>query len=287
MPLVTDNIQEARTAYNVLEARAQAAEQLAQTLQSTLDAVRKPPPRLGEVSDIRQVLLNREAENTRLRTQLQQAIVTKSDLPLASFIAAIGLAAAIGEATMPDRTISSLAVTLQTHLSLADASVGLQFFQPGVGTPSDSLSTTTFEVAKVPPQPGVPAPRNLYTVLQDKQAAYSDPVWAQFKTSSQPPSQPANDVVVAVAVVLNNTSAWNFPYLLQAATAIGNLEKTLAALVTAGRPSDAATAYATAVSSFLALTTALTGKSPAVAGDLLALTASADNVTRVARTLFP
>jgi hypothetical protein len=286
MPLVTDNIEEARTAYQTLEARAQTAEQLAQTLQSTLDQVKARPLRLEEVKDIRQVVLNREADNAQLRTQLQQAIVTKADLPLENFIASLGLAAAVGEATMPDRTISSLSATLQTHISMADSSVGLHFFQPGIDSPSDSLSSTSFEIAKVPPQAGVPAPRNLYIVLQEKQAVYSNPFWTRFKTSTQPPSQPANDVVVIVATALANTSAWNFPYLLQSATAIGNSEKTLAALVIAAQPSDAATAYTAAVSSLLALTTALANKPAAVAGDLLALTGSLDNVTRVARTLL-
>jgi hypothetical protein len=287
VPLVTDNIEEARTAYSALEARARSAEDLAQTLRAELDKVRaRPQLGIHDVHDIRQVLLNREADNEKLRIQLQQAIVTKADLALENFIASIGMAAAVGEATMQDRVISSLSATLQTYVTPTDTSVGLRFFQPGVDGHRDSLSSTTFEIARVPPPAGVPAPRNLYTVLLEKQNLYSNAFWARFTTNTSPPGQPANDIVVAVAVILANAGTWSFPYLLQSAAALGNSEKTLAALVSAVSPGNAATAYSAAVSLLLALTTALTNKRVAVAGDLLALTASLDNVTSVARTLL-
>jgi hypothetical protein len=287
VPLVTDNIEEARTAYSVLEVRAQRAESLAQTLQSALDNTRIRPGFIQDVHDIRQVLLDREAVNENLRVQLQQAIVTKADLPLENFIASIGLAVAVGQASMPDRTVPSLSASLQSYVTPTESSVGLRFFQPGVDGHPESLSTTTFQIALVPPAPGLRAPRNLYTVLLEKQSLYTNTFWARFVTSASPPAVPANDIVVALTAILANSGSWNYSYLLQSSMAVGNSEKALAALVSVALPGDAATAFSAAVSSLLALTTALAAKPTAVAGDLFALTASLDNVTSVARALLP
>ncbi len=289
MPLVTDNIDEARVAYSAMEARAQSAESLAQTLKTELDKARaaaRPPLGIQEAHDIRQVVLDREADNERLRTQLQQAIVTRADLPLESFIASLGMAAAVGEATMPDRTVSSLSATVQSYVTPSDTSVGLRFFQPGVDTHLETLSSTSLELARVPPPTGVPAPRSFYTVLLDKQSLYTDAFWAQFTTKSTPPGQPANDIVVAASTALANAGSWNFAYLLQSATAIANSEKSLADLAAAKVAGSAASSYSAAVTSLLALATALSNKSLPVAGDLLTLAASLDNTTRVARTLL-
>jgi len=288
MPLFTDDIEQARTAYTALEGRTKSVEQLAQTLQSALDDLKSRQPRDGEVvQGLRQRVLNLEADKEQLQVQVQHAVQAKADLPAQNFIAALGLAAAIGEATMPDRIISSISATVQSHIAMSDAIVGLHFFQPGVdGTPS-SLSSTSFEIAKVPPGPGAAPPRNLYLVLEDKQSVYTNPFWTRFTTTSQPPSQPAADIVAAIATVFANTAGWNFAYLLQSATAIGTLEKTLSSLVTAGLPGDRAAAYAAAVDSLLALTKALATKDLPVAADLLLLTASFDNTTSVARTILP
>ena len=282
MPLVTNNIGEARTAYAALETRAQNAERLAQSLQSAIDNRVVPRPILQNVLDIHQIALNREIDNLQLRTQLQTAIIAKADLRLQTFIAAIGLAAAIGEGSMPDRVIPTLSATIQSYLTLSGLDVGLSFFQPGVGADSGSLSMTTFEISKVPPQPGTPSPRNLYVVLQDKQQLYTNSFWAQFSTATSAATQ----IVAAVTGVLDNTGSWNFAYLLQAAIGIGNLEKTLSGLVTSSSPGSAATAFSSAVASFQALTTALSNKQQPVAGDVLALAASLANVTNAGRFLL-
>jgi hypothetical protein len=288
LPLVTDNIDEARAAYSALETRAQGAENLARTLKAELDKARAARPPLGiqEAHDIRQVVLNREADNERLRIQLQQAIVTRADLPLESFIASLGMAAAVGEATMPDRTVSSLSATVQSYVTPSDTSVGLRFFQPGVDTHLETLSSTSLELARVPPPTGVPSPRSFYNVMLGKQSVYSDPFWAQFTTNSTPPGQPANDIVVAASTALANAGSWSFASLLQSAIAIGTSEKSLADLASSKLPGKAASSYSTAVTSLLALTTALSNKSLPVAGDLLSLAASLDTITRVARTLL-
>ncbi len=288
MPLFTNDIEQARAAYSVLEGRTQSAEQLAQTLQSALDDLKARQPLSFELAQaIRQRALDREADNAKLQTQVQHAVQANADLPLQNFIASVGLAAAVGEATMPDRAIASISATVLSHLTLAGPTVGLRFFQPGVGVDPSSLSSTTFEIAKVPPQPGATAPRCLYSVLEDKQNVYTNSFWARFTTTSQPPSQPSANIVVAIAEVLANTGGWNFLYLLQSAAAIGTLEKTLSSLVTIALPVDKAAAYGISVDSLLALTKALGGKDVPVAGDLHALTASLDNTTGVARTLLP
>ena len=286
MPLVTDNIEEARVAYNALEGRAQSAEQLAQTLQSALTNEIAREPVTFRVSEIlRQHTLDREADNAQLTSQLQQALVVKADLPLQSFIASIGLASALGEATMPDRSISSVAATLQTHLQLAESVIGLRFFQPGIDRDSATLCTTTVQLAKVTPQPGVPAPRNLYTALEDKQSVYANAFWSKFVTT--PPSQPAADAEAAIALLLANAGVWTFANVLQATIAIATLEKSLSVLVSAAQPGTAATSFASAVNDLFVLTASLQITALPVAGDLLALTAALDNVTSAARALLP
>lgn len=288
MPLFTDDIEQARVAYSVLEGRTQSAEQLAQTLQAALDDLKARQPVSFELAQaIRQRALDREADNAKLQTQVQNAVQASADLPLQNFIAAVGLAGAIGEATMPDRAIGSISATVQTHLSLAGSAVGLRFFQPGIGVDPGSLSSTTFEIAKVPPPPDATAPRSLYSVLEDKQVVYTNSFWSRFNASGPPPSRPPAEIIVAIATVLANTGRWNFSYLLQSALAIGSLEKTLSSLISAALPGDSAAAYSVSVDSLLALTKALSAKDVPVAGDLLALTASLDNTTALARTLLP
>lgn len=287
MPLVTDNIEEARAAYRALEMRTQSAERLVQSLRSALQQARAlGPVSLENARDLRQIALNREADNERLRTQLQQAIVAKADLGLESLIAAVGLAAVLGEATMPDRVISQLSATLQSYVLSNRSGVGLRFFQTGIDPSPEALSSTSFQMSKIPPPPAVPAPRNLYAVLQDKQRVYTDPFWKGFVTNTQPPSNPAAQIVTAAATMLATAANWNFPYVLRSAGDIGKLEKTLSQLTAASVSASGAAAYSAAADSLLAVASALNNTPIPVAADLLSLTASLDNVTRVARTLI-
>jgi hypothetical protein len=287
LPLLTDNIEEARAAYGALEGRTLSAERLIESLQTALRETKAGEPiSFQQTQDIRQTALDREADNVRLREQLQQAIVLKADLPLQAFIASIGLASALGEATLPDRTITSLAATLQTHLIVAQSAVGLHFFQTGLDQEPASLSTTTFQLAKITPQPGAPAPRNLYSALQDKQSVYANEFWRKFTSATQPPSQPAADIEAAAAMLLASAASWNFPYLLQSALQIGNLEKTLSGLVAAALPGIASTQFEEAVNSFLVVIGKMQGNIQPVAGDLFALTGSLDAVTSAAKVLL-
>jgi hypothetical protein len=289
MPLVTDNIEEARIAYLALEQRARSTDQLVQDLKSALDDLQagRFPAAVQTAGDLSQVVLNLEAANASLRAKLEQAILLKADLPLQNFIASLGLAAAVGEATMPDRTIPSLSAMMRTYLTLSDSGPGFRFFQPGVDQDSSPLTTTTIEIAKVPPHAGTAAPRNLYSVLQDKQGLYTRSFWASFKTSGTSPSQPASDIVSAIATAFADTGSWNFVYLVRLATTVGTLEKNLSALVAATTPGANGAAYEAAASSLLALTRALTNKALPVVGDFLALVTSIDYVTGVARSLVP
>lgn len=287
MPLVTDNIEEARAAYNALETRNQSSERLVQVLRSALQQARaQGPVSLENARDLRQVALNREADNERLRTQLRQAIVAKADLGLESLIAAVGLAAALGEATMPDRVISQLSASVQSYLLLDRSGVGLRFFQTGIDPSPEALSSANFQISKIPPPPAVSAPRNLYAVLQDKQQVYTDPFWKGFVSNIQPPSNPAAQIVTVAATMLATASTWSFPYVLQSAGDIGKLEKTLSQLTAARVSASGAAAYSAAADSLLAVASALNNTPIPVAADLLSLTASLDNVTRVARTLI-
>jgi hypothetical protein len=287
LPLLTDNIEEARAAYSALEGRTLSAERLIESLQTALrEAKSGEPISFQQTLDIRQTALDREADNVRLREQLQRAIVVKADLPLQAFIASIGLASALGEATLPDRTITSLAATLQTHLIIAQSAVGLHFFQTGIDQEPGSLSTTTFQLAKITPQPGVPAPRNLYSAVREKQGVYANAFWRKFATATQPPSQPAADIESAAAMLLANAANWNFPYLLQSALEIGNLEKTLSSLVAAALPGIASTEFEEAANSFVGVLGNMQGNIQPVAGDLFALTGSLDAVTAAAKVLL-
>jgi hypothetical protein len=280
MPLRTDDILQARTAYGALEARAQSAEQRAEQLQTLVTELRKlPPAEVDVIALLRQRVLDLEAENIRLRTQLDQLAQLKTDLPLQNFVAAVGLAAAIGEASMPNRSIASMATKVQTYLAPAEQGVGLRFQQPELGAFAVGLSTTAFEIAKVPPAPGVQAPRSLYAVLQDKQQVLADPFFLRFA--------PATQVQVKIAELLANTGAWNFGYLLQGAAMMAAQERELAKQLAQQVPREAMAAYGAAVDALAALADSLTGKANPVAGDLLALVSALDLATGSLKTLLP
>jgi hypothetical protein len=287
LPLVTDNILEARSAYSALETRATSAETLAAALKANLDQLSARLPLSFELAQkIRQRAVDREADNAQLQRKTEEAVQATADIPLPNFIAALGLAAAVGEATMPDRAIPSMFVTVQSHIViLPDSSIGLRFFQPGVTGDPGSLSGTSLEIARIPPRSGENVPRSLYAVLEDKQSVFTATSWSQFGIASQPPEQPARDIVVAISVVLANTGSWSFPYLLKSAAVIAGFEKTLSTLLSAALPGDISSAFASAVASLESLTEALAAKAVPVIGDFLALTESMDATTRIVRSL--
>ena len=291
MPLVTNNISEARAAFASMEFRAQAAEQSVVTLKASLDGLSAAQQQLTKsVGTQLQYTTSQAQINGQLAAQ--QASQITPDVSLDDFIAALGLAVALGEATMPDRAISSVSVTVQSYLTattLADGTqeIGFRLYQPELGTPS-ALATTSFDLTKLAPQPGTPTPRSMYSVLQDKQAAFDNQFWSAF-ASGTPPVEPAPQIVVEISKVFANIGAWSFPCLLQEATTIAGLETTLAGLLGSAVPASKGTAYTAVVGALNTLTQALNPANRAnyVAGDLFALTAALDATTTIANMLLP
>jgi len=280
MPLFTDDMGQAQVAYRALESRAVGAERHAQALQAVIADLRaRLAVPFDDVASLRQRILDLEAENFKLRTQIDELARLKIDLPLQNFIASVGLAAAIGEASMPDRAITALAAKAQAYLAPSEGGVGLRFQQPELGALAVGLSATSFDLAKVPPPPGRPAPRNLYAVLQEKQRVFTNPFWSRF--------EPATRLVVEVAKILSDVGGWNFAYLAQSASALAALEKLLAPFVAEASPPETASAYTAAVDALSALADSLKAKANPVAGDLSALSAALDAVTNSIRTFLP
>jgi len=274
MPLITNDIEQARTAYRALEARALSAERHVKVLQDRLaELTAKPaPPHIIPV--LRDHILRLEAENIRLRNQADEAARLKTDVSLQNLIQAFSLAAAVGEASMPDRAIASLSATVSAHIVPDSAGAGIRFQPPELGGIANGLSETCFVLAKAPPQVGAATPRNLYVVLEDKQRIYADPLWARFEQ--------ARHVVGAIVKILADTGTWSFRYLLQEAASLAELEKSLASAVNNAMPGELSSAYGVAVGALTKLTDALGKKPNPVAGDLLALSAALDATTRAA-----
>ncbi|HEV2494497.1 MAG TPA: hypothetical protein VG204_15650 [Terriglobia bacterium] len=288
MPLLAQNLFEARAAYSALELRVQSAEQTTTTLQATVDNLRSTQ---SVIVDRAKLLTQYTVGQVQSNAQLtaDQAGRVSPDLPLDALISSLGLAVALAEASMPDRALNSVNVTLQTYLTFdANSKVaGVRLYQPELGQPN-ALATTSFEIAKVAPPAGTPAPRDLYAVLQDKQSLFTNPFWIRFAAGT-PPSQPAAQIVAEIAKVFANIGAWTLPFLVQEAAAIAGFETTLSALMAGTAPQERVSAFATVVAALSTLTKALdpATRSNFVAGDLHALEAALDATTRIAATLLP
>ncbi len=287
--LVAGNLDEARSAYAALQLRATSAEQKAVVLGTTIDALNTAQ---SAIVDHANLLALYTANQAQVNAQLtaQQASQVTPDANLQDFIANLGLAVALGEASMPDRAISSVTTTLQTFLTFnpgpdGKPQVGIRLYQPELGQPT-ALATTSFEIAKLPPAQGVPAPRNLYAVLQDKQAVFTNSSWARFVTGT-PPSAPSSQIVTEIAKVFAAVGSWSFPFIIQEAAAIAALETILSTLIVSHSPGVGATSYAGAVAALTALAATLNpdSRSNFVAGDLFALSAALDATTQIAKTL--
>jgi hypothetical protein len=292
MPLITGNISEARAAYATLEFRAQAAEQSATALKSSLDHLSATHQSLTQSVGLQVQYTTSQAQiNGQLAAQ--QASQIMPDVSLADFIATLGLAVALGEATMPDRAISSVSVSVQSYLTVAPGPgnvskvTGFRLYQPELGAPS-ALATTSFELTKLAPSPGTPALRSLYSVLQDKQAGFGNVFWSKF-SSGTPAVQPAQQIVIEISKIFASIGAWSFPYLMQEAATLAGLETTLAGLLGGSVPAQQAAAFTSVVGALSSLTASLNpaNRSNFVAGDLFALTAALDATTKIANTLLP
>lgn len=288
MPLVTDNINEARSAYVSLELLANATQQNVVTLRATVESLSSLQSTILDTARTQSDFTAAQiSTNAQLTTQ--QVTTVLPDITLDNLIAALGLSVALAEATMPDRAINSVQASVQSYLTFAPDSngvmvPGLRLYQPELGEPS-ALATTSFELAKTV-SAGAPAPRSLYTVLQAKQTTFADPFWAKF-TSGNPATEPAVSIVAEVGKVFSMTGNWSFPYLLQEASTIAGLETTLAGLLTGVTPANAVAAYTVSVQALTSLIQALGARSVHVAGDLFALATALDATTNLASALIP
>jgi hypothetical protein len=288
MPLIAFNLDQARSAYSALELRASAAELHISTLQNTVDTLKAAQ---ATVVDRAALLTQYTVAQAQSNAQLvaQQTSQVSPDISLESFIGTLGLAVALGEASMPDRAVNSVKATLQAYLTFdtgADGvskSVGVRFYQPELGQ-ATALMTASFEIAKVPPAPGVPAPRSLYNVLQSKQALYTSPFWMQFSAGT-PPAAPAAQIIAAISATFGAIGGWTLPFLIGQASTIATLETTLAARVAATGQADAVAAYSSAVQALSSLVASLSQRAAYVAGDLYALSTSLDATTRAAQAI--
>ena len=287
--LVAGNLDEARGAYSSMQLRATSAEQETVVLRSTVETLRAAQgPIVDRANLLTQFTVNQAQTNAQLTAQ--QAGEVSPDILLQDFVSSLGLAVALGEASMPDRAISSVTASLQTYMTLNQGTdgvrrLGLRLYQPELGQPT-ALVKTSFEIAKVPPGPGVPAPRNLYAVLQDKQAVYTNSFWAQF-VAGTPPSPPASQIITEIAKVFASVGSWSFPFIVQEASAIANLETVLASVITGKVKAERAAAYAAVVGALVSLTNALNPatRSTFVAGDLFAVAAALDATNQIAKII--
>lgn len=292
MPLITDNLEEARRAYAALEARATTAEQRAEALSLALQQAQAPAAAIGRLDGgveadpavLRQHIVNVEAEKVDLQTKLQAVQQQKSDTTFQNFVQAVALAAAIAEATMPERAIPTVSGTLQSYLSPTDAGVGIRFLPPELaapsaqyGSPALQLSSTSFSMSKVTPPAGAAALPSLYTLLQEKQQLYTDPFWSKFPNGAQ--------ALAETAKALANSGGWSFAYLVSQAGAIATQEKSLAGALGAAATADKVAAFNHAVDQLQQLLAGLApGTKPnPVVGDLYALAAAFAATTTAAK----
>jgi len=283
VPLITNDIEQARQAYAALEARAVSAEQRAEALSAALQEAGAPPiatvgGHVGVIKEIppevlKQHILNIETQKIDLQTKLDTVQQAKSDTTFQNFVQAVALAAAIAEAAMPDRAIPSISAKLQSYISPADTGVGVRFLPPELaapsnlfGSPAAQLTTTSFEVTKVPPPVGAPVTPTLYAVLQQIQRIFADPFWSRLPNAAQ--------VVAEAGKALATSGGWSFAYIVTAAGAIAGQEKSVASSMTAAMaPAEKIAAFSAAVDRLQQLVNSLTpaAKATPVVGDLYAL----------------
>lgn len=292
MPLITDDISQARSAVATLERRSESAELAAAALRAAVSTLTSAQQQIVDRAKLEhEFTLSQIAVNAQQNAQ--QATEVSPDLSLQNFIAALGLSIALAEATMPDRTIGPVSATVQSFLTFnvgPDGKTripGLRLYQPELGAPT-ALATTSFDLTKAPASLSAPSPRSLYSVLLDKQALYSGDFWVGLK-SGKPPTAPATSAVAEIARIFTSIGDWSFPYLLQEATAVAGFETALASALAAASPqpgpAGAAAAFGSAVAKLTGLTSALNARTAFVAGDLYALTAALDATTNLARAV--
>jgi hypothetical protein len=210
---------------------------------------------------LRQRVVDLEAENFELQERLTRLEHLRADISLAGFVQSLALDVALGEATMPDRVVTPVAVSASTYLLPSDGGLGLRFQTPELSDRPAGLSSTSLELAKVPSVDGR-APPSLYAVLQEKQRVYGVSSAGRIE----------GRIVAEVGKVLAATGTWTLSFLAESAVRIGELELKLAGSARDEGRSEAAKALLQLARSALA-------KPRPVAGDLYALAAALDATT--------
>jgi hypothetical protein len=279
MPLDTDDIDEARVAYAALEARLAGLQQAAAAAQAGAAALLQANRGLIDtIGPLRQRVLDLEGRNAELDAQVDAIAQLRADLTVADLVQSVGLALALGTATLADRTVPSATVNVQSYVAPAGGPVGLRLQQPELAGLPVGLSSTQFTLAQVPVGPQAPAPRPLFAVLLDKQRLYGGPPFEGVQAAAQ--------LVAAAAQTLATAGSWTVPYLAGQASTIAGLEGQVAqALLAAGQARagglrDAARALGDAA-------TAVATRARPVAADVWTLATLLDASTRAGQALAP
>jgi hypothetical protein len=228
-----------------------------------------------ELGLLRQRVADLEGELIEARAELERVRELRAQATLAGVVKSLGLAVAVGEATMPDRAVSSVSVSAQTYLVPQGGGVALRFQPAESAEHAVGLSTTTLELAKVPA--AGPALPSLYAVLEEKQRLYSAEPWA-----SRPESRP---LLAELGRTLADAGAWDLTLLAERAAAIAELEQQLVRAEAGGTRSPAATEARGTTDELASLASKLRRKSEPVAGDLHTLVGALHTTTRTAEAL--
>lgn len=261
MPLFTDQIGAARSAYDALEKRALGAEMRVSQLTAALAASGADVP---NVVLLRQRIADLERQNIELNNQLDVLKRTRAEATLQQFIDAMALSAALGEATMSGRTIESLSASVKAHMTADAGGVALRFHPPELGAVNtDAMGTTHFAIAKVPPAAGTTAPGSFHALLLETQAIYGSVDAPRF-------SDLVRKIVLAATQAVTDTASWRVPYLAGVAATLADLQHQLVA----GDQRPSAGVLRVRCQALAQLSKLLAAKSNPVAGDLYALTAA-------------
>jgi hypothetical protein len=276
MPLVTTDLDQARLAYSALEMRAAAADQRISVLERAVAGARDgapPSAPTGGVGVLLQRIADLEGQNQTLLARLDDATKAVAEIPIQRVVDSIGLAAAIAEASMPDRVIGALAASVTSHLRSNAGQLAARLPLPQLDGPSNSLSTVSFEVSRVPPTGEAAMPRSIFITLEEKQAIYGDARWAGIRQTA--------GVVLQVSIAMGSIGSWTWDSLLADVQRVAAAERALAAQLAGPLTAE----YLAAADRAMSLIQALTGKPNPVAGDVWSISAALEETTRLARQL--
>jgi hypothetical protein len=276
MPLTATNLEQATQAYAALEQRTQAAERRAAALESAAAQVNVSS--IGHIEQIHvlsQHVLDLEARNIHLQTEVQQVAQATTDMLVGEFAEMVAVSVEIAEAVMPDRSVTSFTGELRSYLLPQQGTFGVRLPQPELSVDPGALSSTSIQMAKVPP-PATSAvsSKSFYLILVEKQALYGAPRWSASKAAAA--------LVSGVISLLTETRDWGGVAIPQAAAALAGLELALAEELAASPPSELAQ-YKALATSCQTLARGIVARAKLVPGDVKAVASALDQTTLLAR----